>query len=84
MLDDGVHAAPVDRAGTARWDVVIDDGTVRPADHVIITTPLAQAFGLLADADLELDVDTFRVDYDRTICLLAVLDRPGVVSSQRR
>ncbi len=68
-------------AAAARWDVVIDDGTVRPADHVIITTPLAQAFGLLADADLELDVETFRVDYDRTICLLAALDRPTVVSS---
>jgi renalase len=61
------------------WDVVIDDGTVRPADHVIVTTPLAQAFGLLADADLELDVEAFRVDYDRTICLLAVLDRPVTV-----
>jgi len=67
--------------GPTRWDVVIDDGTVRQADRVIITTPLAQAFGLLADADLELDVETFRVDYDRTICLLAALDRPAVVSS---
>ena len=66
--------------GSAPWDVVIDDGTVRPADHVIVTTPLPQAFGLLADADLELDVETFRVDYDRTICLLAALDRPVVVS----
>lgn len=65
---------------SANWDVVIDDGTVRPADHVIVTTPLAQAFGLLADVDLELDVETFRVDYDRTICLLAVLDRPATVS----
>lgn len=68
-------------ADPARWDVVIDDGTVRPADHVIITSPLPQAFGLLADANLELDVETFRVDYDRTICLLAALDRPAVVSS---
>jgi renalase len=61
------------------WDVVIDDGTTRPADHVIVTTPLAQAFGLVADSDLELDVEVFRVDYDRTICLLAVLDGPGCV-----
>ncbi len=67
-------------AASTRWDVVIDDGTVRPADHVIITSPLAQAFGLLADAALELDVETFRVDYDRTICLLAALDRPAIVS----
>ena len=67
--------------GTTRWEVVIDDGTTRPADHVIVTTPLAQAFSLLADADLELDIATFRVDYDRTICLLAVLDRPGAVAA---
>jgi len=38
------------RPGTdARWDVVIDDGTVRPADAVIITAPLPQAFSLLVD-----------------------------------
>jgi renalase len=48
---------------------------------VIVTTPLPQAFGLLADSDLELDLDRFRVDYDRTICLLAVLDRPGAVAA---
>ena len=64
-----------------RLEVVIDDGTARPADHVIVTTPLPQAFGLLADSDLELDLDRFRVDYDRTICLLAVLDRPGAVAA---
>lgn len=63
------------------WEVVIDDGTVRPADAVIVTTPLPQAFGLLADTELDLDVETFRVDYDRTICLLAVLDRPVLVSA---
>lgn len=63
------------------WEVVIDDGTVRPADHVIVTTPLAQAFGLLADSDLALDIEVFRIDYDRTICLLAVLDRPGRVAA---
>jgi renalase len=62
------------------WEVVIDDGTTRPADHVIVTTPLAQAFGLLADSDLALDIEVFRTEYDRTICLLAVLDRPGRVA----
>jgi len=67
--------------GTAGWAVVIDDGTTRSADHVILTTPLAQAFSLLADADVELDIATFRVDYDRTVCLLAVLDRPGAVAA---
>jgi len=38
------------RPGTdARWDVVIDDGTTRPADAVVITAPLPQAFSLLVD-----------------------------------
>lgn len=63
-------------SGNAVWDVVIDDGTIRPADRVVITAPLPQSFGLLADSAIELDLQLFRTDYDRTICLLAVLDRP--------
>jgi renalase len=66
----------------ATWNVVIDDGTIRPADHVIVTAPLPQTFGLLADTAIELDRQLFRTDYDRTICLLAVLDRaPGTLPS---
>lgn len=61
---------------TARWEVVIDDGTVRTADAVIITTPLPQAFALLADADIVLDDRLMRTEYDRTIALLATLDGP--------
>ena len=54
VLDDGVHVAATIRSRRRlAWDVVIDDGTTRPADHVIVTTPLAQAFGLLADSDLD-------------------------------
>jgi len=64
----------------ARWDVVIDDGTVRPADAVIVTTPLPQAFALLVDAGIDLDEALIRTDYDRTIALLAVLDRPTTVA----
>jgi len=56
------------------WSVVIDDGTVRPADAVIITTPLPQAFALLADAHVDLDDTLMRTDYDRTIALLATFD----------
>jgi predicted NAD/FAD-dependent oxidoreductase len=58
------------------WTVVIDDGSRRAADAVVITTPLPQAFALLADADVELDESLMRTDYDRTIALLASLDRP--------
>jgi renalase len=61
------------------WQVVIDDGSTRAADAIVITVPLPQAFALLADAAVELDASLFRTDYDRTITLLTVLDRPGVL-----
>lgn len=59
-----------------RWAVVIDDGTVIAADAVVITTPLPQAFALLADSGVDLDERLMRTDYDRTIALLATLDGP--------
>ena len=59
-----------------RWQVVIDDGTRRITDAVVITCPLPQAFALLVDAGVDFDDGIFRVDYDRTLCLLTVLDRP--------
>jgi predicted NAD/FAD-dependent oxidoreductase len=58
------------------WTVVIDDGSERQADRVVVTTPLPQAFALLADADVALDEALMRTDYDRTIALLATLDGP--------
>lgn len=61
-----------DRPG---WDVVIDDGSARPADAVILTCPIPQTFGLLVDAGIDFDDPRLRVDYDRTLALLAVLDR---------
>ncbi len=63
----------------ARWQVVIDDGTVHAADAVIVTTPLPQAFALLADSGIDLDESLMRTDYDRTIALLATLDRPPAI-----
>jgi predicted NAD/FAD-dependent oxidoreductase len=65
--------------GSAAWDVVIDDGTVHRADAVIVTTPLPQAFALLVDAGIELDESLMRTEYDRTIALLATLDRPPAI-----
>lgn len=35
-----------------RWELVIDDGSVRPADAVIFTAPLPQTFALLADVGM--------------------------------
>ena len=81
----GVRPAP---EGTrSSWRVAIDDGAVHDTDAVIITTPLPQAFALLADSGIDLDESLMRTDYDRTIALLATLDRapdiapPGGVQS---
>ena len=65
----------------SHWEVVIDDGSVRVADHVIVTTPLPQAFALLADAHIDLDSGLMRTEYDRTIALLATLDRPPMIAA---
>jgi len=68
-------AAPGDDA----WQVVIDDGTTHDADSVIVTTPLPQAFALLADSRIDLPDSLMRTDYDRTIALLATLDGPPAI-----
>lgn len=72
-------AFAIGRTGPGRWQVVIDDGSRIAADAVVVTTPLPQAFSLLADTDLALDDRLLRTDYDRTLALLAVLDRPPAV-----
>ncbi len=64
------------RPSGSRWDVVIDDGAVHVADQVVVTTPLPQASELLADAGINLDDRLRRAEYNRTIALLATLDRP--------
>ena len=60
------------------WQVVIDDGTMHHGDAVIITTPLPQAYALLADSGIEFEGGLL-TDYDRTIALLATLDRAPVI-----
>jgi predicted NAD/FAD-dependent oxidoreductase len=65
----------------APWDVVIDDGTMHRADAVIVTTPLPQAFALLADSGITLDESLMRTEYDRTIALLATLDRSPAIAT---
>ncbi len=70
------------RAGSndKRWDVVIDDGSVRSADAVILTCPIPQSLALLVDSGVTLEGPLMRTEYDRTIALLATLDRPAAVS----
>jgi hypothetical protein len=64
------------RASGSRWQVFGDDGSVRLADRVLVTAPLPQSAALLVDAAIELDDRLMRTEYDRTIALLATLDRP--------
>ena len=68
-----IRPSPSDGPDAPVWGVVIDDGTVHYADAAIITTPLPQAFALLADSGISLDEALMRTDYDRTIALLATL-----------
>ncbi len=63
------------------WLVAIDDGNMHTTDAVIVTTPLPQAFALLADSGIDLDEALMRTDYDRTIALLATLDRAPAITA---
>ena len=61
------------------WEVVIDDGRVVAADAIICTAPIPQSYSLLIGADIELPRELLACDYDRTLAVLAVLDRPSAV-----
>jgi predicted NAD/FAD-dependent oxidoreductase len=65
-------------AGT--WQVDLDDGSHVMADRLVVTCPLPQTFALLVSAEVEMPEALWRTDYDRTLCLLAVLDRPSAVA----
>ena len=65
----------------APWEVAIDDGSVHLTDAVIVTTPLPQAFALLADSGVDLDESLIRTSYERTIALLATLDRAPAIGA---
>ncbi len=66
-------------SGNARWELVIDDGSARSADAVILTSPIPQSLALLVDADIDFDGSPMRTEYDRTICLLVTLDGPNAL-----
>lgn len=67
------------RAPEAGWHVQLDDGSVLDADGVVLTCPLPQTSSLLFTAGVSLPEVIARGDYDRTLALLAVLDRPSAV-----
>ena len=66
---------------TSKWQLNIDDGSALNADALIVTCPLPQTYALLVTADIELPDSMMRTEYDRTICLLAVLNQSSAVVS---
>ena len=60
---------------SSRWTVIIDDGTREFVDAVVMTCPLPQSYSLTVTTGVELPNELLLTDYDRTIGLLAVLDR---------
>lgn len=70
---------PGEDPSVSAWSVALDDGTSLDADAVVVTCPLPQAYALLVTSGIDLPDDLLRTEYDRTIGLLAALDRPGAV-----
>lgn len=64
-----------------QWAVVIDDGAEHEADAVVMTCPLPQSYSLTVTTGHELPSDLLMTDYERTIGLLTVLDKPSAISA---
>jgi predicted NAD/FAD-dependent oxidoreductase len=62
------------------WEVVIDDGTVLSADHVILTSPIPQTASLLMESGISVPEQLWRTEYHRTIGLLISTDGPSALS----
>ncbi len=60
----------------AGWEVRLDDGSSTEVEALVVTCPLPQTSSLLFAADVALPEALGRTDYERTLCLLAVLDGP--------
>ena len=69
------------RPAGSQWQIVTDDGSVLLADRVVVTAPLPQSSALLADSGIELEDRLMGTEYDRTIALLATLDRPPQIDA---
>lgn len=66
-------------SGARPFDVVLDDATFVDADAVVSTAPVPQSLAVCITAGVELPDDLRSLDYDRTLALLAVLDRDPAV-----
>lgn len=65
--------------GDHAWVVTLDDGSKHHADGVILTCPIPQSYSLVANTSIELPTELVMTDYERTLGVLAVLDRPSAV-----
>jgi predicted NAD/FAD-dependent oxidoreductase len=74
-----IHRAAPGASGM--WQVTLDDGTVHTADALVVTCPVPQTYSLLVTAGVELPAELIRGDYDRTIALLATLDRSSALQA---
>jgi predicted NAD/FAD-dependent oxidoreductase len=83
VLVFAIHRTPSRPAAgsTPPWQVTLDDGTVHHADALVVTCPLPQSYSLLVTAGVELPADLIRTEYDRTIALLATLDRSSALDA---
>lgn len=61
------------------WKTTLDDGTSVVSDAVILTCPIAQSFGFVFTAGVDMPEDLRGIDYDRTLGLLAVVDQPPLL-----
>ena len=61
------------------WIVTLDDATRHEADAVILTCPIPQSYSLVANTSIELPQELLMTDYERTLGVLAVLDRPSAI-----
>lgn len=74
-----VHSLHRGPHGHGAWQVTLDDRSVQAADALIVTCPVPQAVPLLHAADVPVPDALCHTAYDRTLCLLAVCDRPPAV-----
>ena len=73
-----LRAAPADGSAPG-WLLKLDDGTEIACAAVVVATPILQALAIVITSGIEMPEALRTIDYDRTIALLAVLDRPSLV-----
>ncbi len=67
------------RRDASGWSVITDDAHIERADAVVLTCPIPQSWALLMESDVAPPDALLAHEYERTIALLAVLDRPSAV-----